>query len=96
MGRRFGLLPVPGAAWAYTAERGAAQREGAEAQNGRQAGDVAKLAQALVTIAGQQPPPRRFIAGADAIAVAEQKVKNLQEQIDAYRDLSISLAREQA
>jgi NAD(P)-dependent dehydrogenase (short-subunit alcohol dehydrogenase family) len=77
------------------AERGAAQREGYEAQNGRQAGDPAKLAQALLTIAGQQPPPRRFIAGADAIAIAEQKAKDLQEQLDAYRDLSTSLAVEE-
>ena len=77
------------------AEHGAAQRERYEAQNGRQAGDPAKLAQALVTIAGQQPPPRRFIAGADAIAVAEQKVKDLQEQINAYRDLSTSMALEE-
>ena len=43
-------------------------------------------------IAGQEPPPRRFIAGADAIALAEQKVADLQAQIDAYRDLSTSLA----
>jgi hypothetical protein len=43
-------------------------------------------------IAGQEPAPRRFIAGADAIAVAEQKVADLQAQIDAYRDLSTSLA----
>jgi hypothetical protein len=60
--------------------------------NGQQAGDPAKLAQALIMIANQQSPPRRFIAGADAIAVAEQKVQNLQEQINAYRDLSTSLA----
>jgi NAD(P)-dependent dehydrogenase (short-subunit alcohol dehydrogenase family) len=75
--------------------RGAAQRQSYEAQNGRQAGDPAKLAQALVTIAGQQPPPRRFIAGADALAIAERKVQALQEQINAYRDLSTSLARDE-
>jgi NAD(P)-dependent dehydrogenase (short-subunit alcohol dehydrogenase family) len=77
------------------AERGAAQREGYESQNGQQSGDPAKLAQALLTIASQQPPPRRFIAGADAIAVAEQKVQDLQEQINAYRDLSTSMALEE-
>src|SRR3989442_8540174 len=38
-----------------------------QAQNGRQAGDPAKLAQALIAIASEAPPPRRFIAGADAI-----------------------------
>jgi hypothetical protein len=36
--------------------------------------------------------PRRFIAGADAIATAEQKVADLKTQIDAERDLSTSLA----
>lgn len=38
-----------------------------------------------------EPPPRRFIAGADAIASAEQKVVELKAQIDAQRDLSTSL-----
>ena len=33
-----------------------------------------------------------FIAGADAIATAEQVVAGLQAQIDSYRDLSTSLA----
>jgi NAD(P)-dependent dehydrogenase (short-subunit alcohol dehydrogenase family) len=75
------------------AERHAARQAWYEAQNGQQAGDPAKLAKALIMIAGQEPPPRRFIAGADAIAVAEQKVQELQEQINAYRDLSTSLAR---
>ena len=37
-------------------------------QNGKQSGDPAKLAQALVTIADEEPPRRRFIAGADSIA----------------------------
>jgi len=35
---------------------------------------------------------RRFIAGADASATAEQKVAELQAQINAYRDLSTALA----
>jgi NAD(P)-dependent dehydrogenase (short-subunit alcohol dehydrogenase family) len=76
------------------AERTTAQIEWWKAQNGRQGGDPAKLAQALVTIASEAQPPRRFIAGADAIATAEQKVQDLQAQIDAYRDLSTSLARD--
>jgi NAD(P)-dependent dehydrogenase (short-subunit alcohol dehydrogenase family) len=67
-----------------------------EAQSGQQPGDPAKLAQALITIAGEEPPLRRFIAGADAIGLAEQKVQDLQKQINAYRDLSTSLAREEA
>src|SRR2546422_22371 len=50
------------------------------------------LARALVAIVSEEPPPRRFIAGADAIALAEQHVADLQAQIDAYRELSTSLA----
>ncbi len=63
-----------------------------KAQNGRQSGDPAKLARALITIASQEPPPRRFIAGADAIATAEQKIAELKAQIEAHRGLSTSLA----
>src|SRR3954447_23588637 len=63
-----------------------------KSQNGRQSGDPAKLARALVAIADQNPPPRRFIAGADAIATAEQKIADLKTEIEANRDLSASLA----
>jgi NAD(P)-dependent dehydrogenase (short-subunit alcohol dehydrogenase family) len=63
-----------------------------KAQNGKQSGDPAKLARALIAISRQAPPPRRFIAGADAVAAAEQKVTELTSQIDAQRALSTSLA----
>src|SRR6476660_5617664 len=72
-------------------ERRAKQFELWTAQNGLQSGDPAKLARALITIASQEPPPRRFIAGADAIATAEQKVADLKTQVDANRELSASL-----
>jgi len=74
------------------AQRNTAQREFWESQNGQQSGDPAKLAQALLTLTKQDQPPRRFIAGADAIAQAEQQVARFQEEINAYRDLSSSLA----
>ena len=74
------------------ADRTAEQLKWWQAQSGQQGGDPAKLARALVTIASEAQPPRRFIAGADAIATAEQKIADLQAQIDAHRDLSTSLA----
>ncbi len=73
-------------------ERRAKQLEFWKAQNGQQSGDPAKLARALIVVASQDPPLRRFIAGADAIATAEQVVGDLKAQIDAHRDLSTSLA----
>jgi len=72
-------------------QRRAQQLEFWKTQNGLQSGDPAKLARALITIASQEPPPRRFIAGADAIATAEQKVADLKAQIEAHRALSTSL-----
>jgi NAD(P)-dependent dehydrogenase (short-subunit alcohol dehydrogenase family) len=63
-----------------------------KSQNGKQSGDPKKLARAMITIASEQPPPLRFIAGGDAIAGAEQKIAELQAQIEAYRQLSSSLA----
>jgi NAD(P)-dependent dehydrogenase (short-subunit alcohol dehydrogenase family) len=74
------------------AERTAEQLTWWEAQSGNQPGDPAKLAQALLTIANEEQPPRRFIAGADAIPLVEQKVAGLQQAINAHRALSTSLA----
>jgi NAD(P)-dependent dehydrogenase (short-subunit alcohol dehydrogenase family) len=72
-------------------ERRAKQLEFWKSMNGKQSGDPAKLAQALLKVADQSPPPRRFIAGADAVATAEQRVAALKAQIDANRELSTSL-----
>ena len=74
------------------AGRRAEQLKWWEAQNGQQPGDPAKLARALLRIASEEPPPQRFIAGADVIALAEQKIAGLKGQIDAWRELSTSLA----
>jgi NAD(P)-dependent dehydrogenase (short-subunit alcohol dehydrogenase family) len=73
-------------------ERNAAQRAFWESMNGTQGGDPAKLAQSLLRITELEQPPRRFIAGADAIAQAEQQVALFQAEIEAFRDLSSSLA----
>jgi NAD(P)-dependent dehydrogenase (short-subunit alcohol dehydrogenase family) len=72
-------------------ERRAPLIESWKAMNGKQSGDPAKLARALITISEQEHPPQRFIAGADAIATAEQKSATLQQQANAYRELSSSL-----
>jgi NAD(P)-dependent dehydrogenase (short-subunit alcohol dehydrogenase family) len=73
------------------AERRAAQVDFWTSQNGQQAGDPAKLAQVLVTIASEEPPRRRFIAGAEAMATAEQVVAELQADIGLNRERFVSL-----
>ena len=64
--------------------------------NGQQGGDPAKLAAALVGLAGQDEPPLRWVAGADAVDTIEQKANDMLAQADAYRELSSSLALDQA
>src|SRR6266511_2938049 len=64
--------------------------------NGLQGGDPAKLADALVQLASQDEPPRRFAASADAVAAVEQKATDLLTQAGAYRELSSNLAHDDA
>jgi NAD(P)-dependent dehydrogenase (short-subunit alcohol dehydrogenase family) len=74
------------------ADRTAQTRPAWEAMSGKQGGDPAKLAKALVTVVDQEQPPLRWVAGADAVIAVEQKANELLAQVDAYRDLSSSLA----
>jgi NAD(P)-dependent dehydrogenase (short-subunit alcohol dehydrogenase family) len=96
---RTELLEPASTTWAELsindyAERDAAIRSWWESMNGQQEGDAAKLAAALVQIIDQEDPPVRWVAGADAVAAVEQKAQDVLAQINAYRDLSTSLAHE--
>ncbi len=62
--------------------------------NGKQGGDPAKLANAIVRLAGLKEPPARFAAGADAVQTFEAKAHALLAQANAYRDLSSSLTHD--
>jgi NAD(P)-dependent dehydrogenase (short-subunit alcohol dehydrogenase family) len=78
------------------AERRAKQLEFWKSSNGKQGGDPAKLARAVISLADLEQPPLRFIAGADAIELTKQKIAALQKQVDAFHDLSTSLALDEA
>ena len=62
--------------------------------DGKQGGDPAKLAKAIVQLAGLKEPPTRFAAGADAVQTFEAKAKALLAQANAHLELSRSLARD--
>ena len=64
--------------------------------SGKQGGDPAKLAAAIVLLAGSETPPARFAGGADAVQTFEAKAKALLDQADAHRALSCSLAHDDA
>src|SRR5688572_9041775 len=73
-------------------ERRTKQMEFWKGANGKQPGDPAKLAKALVQIANMPEPPLRFVAGADAVGGAEHAGELLKQQAGAMRELSTSLS----
>jgi hypothetical protein len=64
--------------------------------NGLQGGDPAKLAKALITLAGSSEPRCAGPAGADAVETLEKKAKELFAQASAHRALSSSLVHDDA
>jgi NAD(P)-dependent dehydrogenase (short-subunit alcohol dehydrogenase family) len=78
------------------AERTTATVEAWKSINGQQPGDPAKLAHALLTLAGQDQPPLRFVAGADAIEGVSAKARELLAQAEASRELGGDLAHTNA
>ena len=78
------------------ADRTEATVEAWKGMDGRQGGDPAKLANALVRLAALEEPPTRFAAGADAVETFETKARTLLAQADAHRELSGSLAHDDA
>jgi NAD(P)-dependent dehydrogenase (short-subunit alcohol dehydrogenase family) len=98
---RTDLLTPESTTWAALsiddyAEQTAATKEAWKGMNGQQAGNPAKLADALVTLIDADEPPARWVAGSDAIEAAETKAKTLLAQVDAHRELSGSLAHQNA
>ena len=77
------------------AERGAAQREFWTGQNGTAGRRPGQARPGPADDHRRGAPPRRFIAGADAIDTAEQHNAKLQQETEAYRELSSSLALEE-
>jgi len=71
-------------------ERRAALLAGVEERNGRQPGDPAKLAEAIVSLAETDTPPLRFLAGAVAVSTVEAKLASMRAELDSWRQLSVS------
>ena len=67
-----------------------------EEMNGKQAGDPAKLARALVTLLDLPEPPLRWVAGADAVQAVSEKAEMPRQQASAFLELSTTLDHEPA
>lgn len=58
--------------------------------NHAQPGDPIKAAAAIVDIASAADPPTHLLLGTDCVAAVENKIKELQADIDAWRSVSLS------
>ena len=72
----------------YDARR-AALRASFEQRHGKQPGDPARLAEAMVTLAKEPKPPLRFVAGAFAVDMAKTKLAGMSAEFDRWRDLAL-------
>lgn len=78
------------------ADRSNATVDAWRSMSGKQGGDPVKLAEAIVRLAGLDEPPTRFAAGTDAVQTLESKAQALLAQAGLHRDLSVSLAHDDA
>lgn len=61
-----------------------------EERNGRQPGDPAKLAEAIVSLAQTDSPPLRFLAGSVAVNAVDAKLFGMRNELERWRELSLS------
>jgi NAD(P)-dependent dehydrogenase (short-subunit alcohol dehydrogenase family) len=73
------------------AERTAQTIASWQSMNGKQPGDPAKLARALIAVVGAPQPPERWVAGADAVEAITNKADLLRSQAAAFPELSTTL-----
>ena len=65
-------------------------REARRQKNGRQLGDPAKAAQAMLDVINSDSPPAHLLLGSDAIDLVRQKLSLLAEEIDQWEAITRS------
>ncbi|WP_394777279.1 oxidoreductase [Undibacterium sp.] len=65
-------------------------RRARAAKNGKQAGDPAKAAQALLRVVQEKNPPAHLVLGSDAVKLVRDKIAALEQEIDTWEVLSRS------
>lgn len=73
-------------------ENSAAIRSGIGEANGKQDGDPAKLARALLALADQETPPMRFVAGDDAFELIDFTLQRRVSELEEARAAASSLS----
>ncbi|QTC93009.1 oxidoreductase [Brevundimonas goettingensis] len=82
---KHGTVPI-----ADYAEAAEALKTFYDGRSRNQAGDPAKLGQALVTLADAPQQPVRWAAGTDGFNIVQAKIASLQAELDAWKALTLS------
>ena len=65
-------------------------REARQAVSGKQLGDPQKLAAAVLTLVALENPPPQLLLGSDALKHVTARIDRLQQEIDAWKALTVS------
>jgi NAD(P)-dependent dehydrogenase (short-subunit alcohol dehydrogenase family) len=65
-------------------------RQAREAKSGRQLGDPAKAARAILAAIASEHPPAHLLLGSDALGLVRRKLADYAEEIDAWEALTLS------
>ncbi|MBZ9817139.1 oxidoreductase [Mesorhizobium sp. CA7] len=65
-------------------------REARQAKSGKQIGDPDKLATAVLALVETEAPPPQLLLGSDALKLVSERIQRLQQEIDAWKAVTIS------
>lgn len=65
-------------------------RKARQEKSGRQLGDPAKLARAVLTLIESGNPPPQLLMGSDALKLVRDKLARMAQEIDAWEQLTVS------
>ncbi|GGF86319.1 short-chain dehydrogenase/reductase [Rhizobium wenxiniae] len=65
-------------------------RQSRQEKSGRQLGDPAKLAAAVLTVIESDAPPPQLLLGSDALKFVSERITRLQQEIDEWKAVTIS------
>ena len=65
-------------------------RHAREEKSGKQPGDPARAARAMLAVIGSEAPPAHLLLGSDALRLVRGKLDELLRQFDAWQELTVS------
>jgi len=65
-------------------------RQARQAVSGKQLGDPAKLAAAVLELVESDNPPPQLLLGSDALSHVSDRIARLQQEIEAWKSLTVS------